>query len=340
VEMLKKLEEEIIKGGTLREDEALWIASLSAQHIFDLMEAASRIRKHFRGDYVDLCAIINAKSGACPEDCSYCAQSSKSSAGIAVIPLLGEKVILEKAKEAQQGGARRFCIVTSGRRVTGRELERIANAVSKIRALGLLPCATLGLLSEGEIRLLKASGLDRYHHNVETSERFFSSICTSHTYRDKMRTIGAAKAAGVSLCSGGIFGLGEDWKDRVDMAFALQDIGPDSVPVNFLTPIKGTLLGNQKMLPPLEALKIIVLLRFVLPDKEIRVCGGRVQTLGDSHPFIFAAGADGLLTGNYLTTTGRSFKDDLELIRRQGLKRERDFQAGRGKGAEYQDEGV
>jgi biotin synthase len=332
MEMLKKLEEKIIKGGTLRKDEARWIVSLSAQHIFDLMDAASRIRKHFRGDYVDLCAIINAKSGACPEDCSYCAQSSKSSAGIAVFPLLGEKAIFEKAEEARQGGARRFCIVTSGRKVSGRELERVADAVSKIRALGLLPCATLGLLSEREIQLLKASGLERYHHNIETSERFFSSICSSHTYRDKIRTIDAAKAAGISLCSGGIFGLGEEWEDRIDMAFALREIGPDSVPVNFLTPIKGTPLGSREMLPPLEALKIIALLRFVLPDREIRVCGGRMQTLGDFHPFIFVAGADGLLSGNYLTTTGRSFEDDLELIRRQALRTEKKFWVRREKG--------
>jgi biotin synthase len=327
--MLKKLEERIMKGGTLRRDEALSIVSLSGQHIVDLLDAASRIRKHFRGDYIDLCAIINAKSGACPEDCSYCAQSSKSSVAIAVFPLLEEEALIEKAGEAQQGGAKRFCIVTSGRKVSERELEKIADAVSKISALGLLPCATLGLLSEREIRFLKASGLERYHHNIETSERFFSSICSSHTYRDKMKTIDAAKAAGVSLCSGGIFGLGEEWEDRVDMAFALKEIGPDSVPVNFLTPIKGTLLGLREKLPALEALKIIALLRFVLPDKEIRVCGGRMQTLGDFHPFIFLAGADGLLTGNYLTTTGRSFEDDLELIRQQGLKAEKEFQVRR-----------
>jgi biotin synthase len=328
--MLDKLEKEIIKGRALRKDEALYIASLSGQHIFDLMDAASRIRKRFRGDYVDLCAIVNAKSGACSEDCSYCAQSSKSSADIAVFPLLEEKAILGKATEARQGGAKRFCIVTSGRKASVRELERIADAVSKVRALGLLPCATLGLLCEREVRFLKAAGLERYHHNIETSERFFPAICSSHTYRDKMRTIDAVRTAGISLCSGGIFGLGEDWEDRVDMAFALREIDPDSVPVNFLTPIKGTPLGSREKLAPLDALKVIALLRFVLPDKEIRVCGGRIQTLGDFHSFIFPAGADGVLTGNYLTTTGRSFEDDLELIRGHGLKTEKDFQAGRG----------
>ncbi len=318
--MLSELEDKIIKGGSLRRDEALHLASMSKRRIMDLLCAASRIRSYFRGDCVDLCAIMNAKSGACPEDCAYCAQSSKSSADVAVFPLLGRRAIIEKAMEAKEGGAKRFCIVTSGRKVSGGEIERIADAVFEIRTLGLLPCATLGLLSEGEIRLLKASGLERYHHNIETSERFFPAICSSHTYRDKLGTIEAAKTAGISLCSGGIFGLGEEWEDRVDMAFALREIDPDSVPVNFLTPIRGTRLGSRTTMEPFEALKIIALFRFILPGKEIRVCGGRMRTLGDFHSFIFFAGADGMLTGNYLTTTGRSFEDDLELIRLHGLK--------------------
>lgn len=318
--MLKGLEEKIAAGFPLLRDEAMRLASLSGHEIFEFMAAASRIRYRFRGDRIDLCAIINAKSGACPEDCAYCAQSSGSSSSIAVFPLLDKEAILEKAAEAKNGGARRFCVVTSGRKVSQIELEQIGDTVSALRLLGLLPCATLGLLSEEEIRYLKEAGLERFHHNLETSERFFPSICGTHTYRDKIRTIEAAKAAGVSLCSGGIFGLGEEWSDRVDMALALREIGPDSVPINFLTPISGTRLGFRKALDPLEALKIISLFRFMLPDMEIRVCGGRMQTLGDLHAFIFMAGADGLLTGNYLTTTGRSFEDDLRLIRQCGLK--------------------
>ncbi len=328
--MLTELEKKVTGGGVLTKDEALYLASLSGQQIPDFLGAACRIRDLFRGDYVDLCAIINAKSGACPEDCAYCAQSAKSSADIAIFPLAEKSRIIEKAHEAKLGGAKRFCIVTSGRKVSGRELERIADAVSEIRAFGLLPCATLGLLSETEIMLLKSAGLERFHHNLETSERFFSSICSTHTYQDKIRTIEAVKAAGISLCSGGIFGLGEEWHDRVEMAFALRDIRPDSVPVNFLTPIEGTPLGGRAMLEPLEALKVIGIFRFILPDKEIRVCGGRMQTLRDLHPFIFLAGADGLLTGNYLTTTGRSYEDDVELIRLLGLKTERTGQVQRG----------
>jgi biotin synthase len=318
--MLKSIEKRVLNGGKISREEALFVASLSGQDIFDLFAAANRIREHFRQNTVDLCAIINAKSGACPEDCSYCAQSAKSTAEIKSFPLVEKETILEKAKEAKEGGAKRFCIVTSGKKASRSDLEKIAAMVAAVRESGLLPCATLGLLSGEELRRLKEAGLERYHNNLETSERFFPEICTTHTYQDKLETIREVKSTGLSLCSGGIFGLGETWEDRIDMAFALRELGPDSVPVNFLTPVKGTRLGLNRMLDPLDALKIISLYRFILPDKEIRVCGGRLQTLGELHSFIFLAGADGLLTGNYLTTLGRNFEDDLKLIKQYGLK--------------------
>lgn len=318
--MLGKLEQKIVSGKRITRDEALEVASISGRGIFDLFSSANRIRHHFRGDYVDVCSIINAKSGACPEDCAYCAQSSESSAEIKKFPLMEKGLVLEKAREAKVGGAKRFCIVTSGRKVSEKDLSRIAGMVSGVRALGLLPCATLGLLSREEILHLKEAGLERFHHNLETSERYFAEICTTHTYADKMKTIEGVMSTGLSLCAGGIFGLGEGWEDRVDMAIALREIGPDSVPINFLMPIEGTKLGSQKLLEPMEALKIISLYRLILPDKEIRICGGRMQTLGEFNTFIFLAGADGLLAGNYLTTPGRSFEVDLELIERYGLK--------------------
>jgi biotin synthase len=317
--MLRNFEEKIFAGKSVSRDEALVIPAFSGQDIFDLFSSANRIRRHFRRDSVDLCSIINAKSGACQEDCSYCAQSSISSADIKTFPLIEKERIIEKAFEAKKGGAKRFCIVTSGRKVQGKELQRIAATVTEVRLAGLLPCATLGLMSRDELQFLKDSGLERFHHNVETSESFFPKICSTHTYQDKMKTIGAVKSVGLSLCSGGIFGLGETWQDRVDMAFELREIGAESVPVNFLTPIKGTRLGARKPLDPLEALKVISLLRFVMPDREIRVCGGRMQTLGELNPFLFFAGADGLLIGNYLTTPGRRYEDDLRLIHQLGL---------------------
>ena len=318
--MLKSIEKKVLGGGKISREEALFIASLSGQDILDLFASASRIREHFRGNTVDLCAIINAKSGACSEDCAYCAQSAKSTAEIKTFPLVDKERVLGKAREAKEGGAKRFCIVTSGKKTSVTDLEKIAEVVSAVRKLGLLPCATLGLLSGEDLLQLKEAGLERYHNNLETSERFFPAICTTHTYQDKLKTIREVKSTGLSLCSGGIFGLGETWDDRVAMAFALREIDPDSVPVNFLTPVKGTRLGFNKILDPFDALKIISLYRFILPDKEIRVCGGRLQTLGELHAFIFPAGADGLLTGNYLTTLGRNFEDDLKLINQYGLR--------------------
>ena len=318
--MIKDLEQKVLSGGEVTRDEALGLSLVDGAEMMDLLCAANTIRSRFRGRYIDLCAIVNARSGGCLEDCAYCAQSSASFADVAHFQLLEEETILEKAREARDGGARRFCIVTSGRKVSGRDLKRIAATVTKVRSMGLLPCATLGLLSADELALLRDAGLERYHHNLETSERFFPEICTTHTYGDKMKTVGAVKSTGLSLCSGGIFGLGEDWEDRIDMALALRRIGPDSVPINFLMPLRGTRLESMEPLEPTDALKIISIYRFMLHDREIRVCGGRMQTLGDFHSFIFIAGADGLLTGNYLTTTGRDFKDDLKLIERHGLR--------------------
>lgn len=317
--MLKKLEEAVLNGNSISKKDALYIAEISGSDLFDLFASANRIRNHFRGNNVDLCSIVNAKSGACPEDCSFCAQSYRSKAEIEVYPLINKEIVIERATEAKQSGTKRFCIVTGGRRVSDRDLLEIAGMISEIRGIGLLPCATLGLLREKELAMLKSSGLERYHHNLETSERFFPEICRTHSYADKLKTIKAVKSIGLSLCSGGIFGMGETWHDRIDMSFLLKELDVDSVPINFLIPIKGTALGYRDFLHPFEALKIISLYRFLLPQKEIRVCGGRIQILGELNSMVFLAGADSLLTGNYLTTLGRSPEDDLRLIKAYGL---------------------
>jgi biotin synthase len=316
---LKKIEDSALSQKRLSAADAAFLASISGQNLFDLFSAANRIRGHYQGNSIDLCSIVNAKSGKCPEDCSYCAQSTKSRAQITAHPLLDKKQVFAKAAEAKKGGAKRFCIVTSGRRVSGKELLKIAEMVSGVKKLGLLPCATLGLLTKDDLTILKRAGLNRYHNNLETSERFFPNICTTHSYDEKKETIRSAREAGLSICSGGIFGLGETWQDRIDMAFALRDLEPDSVPINFLAPIKGTTFARNKPLEPLEALKIISLYRFILPDKQIRVCGGRLQTLAELNSFIFFAGASGLLIGNYLTTLGRGYEEDRRLIRNLGF---------------------
>ncbi len=318
--MLDGLRRTVLAGSALSTKEAIYLSSLEGAELFRFFSVAGEIREKFRGKKVDLCAIINAKSGACSEDCSYCAQSSKSLADVPVYPLMGERQVLEKVREAKEAGVKRFCIVTGGRKVGKKELHEISSMIAGVRKIGLLPCATLGLLDKDELSFLRDSGLERYHHNLETSEKFFPSICSTHTYADKVRTIHAAQSAGLSVCSGGIFGLGESWQDRIEMASALRELSVDSIPLNFLIAIKGTPMEGAGPLNPLDALKIIGLYRFILPDKEVRVCGGRRQVLGEFNSMVFMAGADSLLTGNYLTATGTTYEDDLKLIEQYGLE--------------------
>jgi len=288
--------------------------------VFDLFALTNKVREKFRGNRADLCSIVNAKSGACPEDCSFCAQSAYSKTDADVYQLLNKEEIIKAALSAKKYGVKRFCIVTSGKQPSNKELHEICNFISELRTLGLLPCATLGMLDADQLKKLKDAGLNRYHHNLETSENFFSEICTTHTFQDKIKTIEAARSLDLSVCSGGIFGLGESWEDRIEMAFALKKIGVNSVPLNFFTPVTGTPLEKREVLDPLEALKIIAIYRLILPECEIRVCGGRPGTLRDLNSLIFTAGADGLLLGNYLTTQGRNPEDDLQMIQDMGLE--------------------
>jgi biotin synthase len=299
---------------------AFRLSSLKGNSVYELLKLSNRARVDNKGNRIDLCSIVNAKSGGCSEDCHFCAQSSHSKTKADAYPLFTKKKLLEAAVAAKRHGVKRFCIVTSGKRPSEKELNDICSFVFELRGLGLLPCATLGLLDITDLRKLKTAGLHRYHHNLETSEEYFSEICSTHTYWDKIRTIQAAKSLGLSVCSGGIFGLGETWEDRIEMAYAIKELGVDSVPINFLTPVSGTPFGNNKMLTPSEALKIIAIYRLILPDRGIRICGGREKTLKEHNSLIFSAGADGLLLGNYLTSSGRNPDDDLRMISDLGLE--------------------
>jgi biotin synthase len=292
-------------------------SGLETHILFDL---ANKFRQKFRGNSIDLCSIVNAKSGACSEDCAFCAQSAHSNTHAKVYPLVDKEEIKRVAESAREKGVKRFCVVTSGKKPSDDELNQICSFISVIRETGLMPCATLGFLAVEQLKRLKDAGLHRYHHNLETSEFFFSEICSTHTYKDKIRTIESAVSLGLSVCSGGIFGLGESWEDRIDMAFALKDIGVDSIPINLFTPIAGTALGDRELLNPMEALKIIAIYRLILPECEIRVCGGRPAALKEKNSQIFFAGADGILLGNYLTTSGRDPDDDLKMIKEMGFE--------------------
>ena len=288
---------------------------------WEFIREAGRIREKNFGALVDACSIINARSGNCPEDCAFCAQSAHHGTQVNTYPLLAADAVTEAANRAFEKGVRRFCIVTSGRGINSdKELSSIARMIERVRETGFFPCATLGTLSLPQLRTLKEAGLNRYHHNLETSKNFFPRICGTHTFDERVETLLAAKDAGLSTCSGGIFGLGEDLNDRAEMASELARLGIDSVPVNFLMPIAGTPLENADFMTPFEALKSIALLRHILPEKEIRVCGGRLTSLRELHPMIFMAGANGLLMGDYLTTNGRDFADDLRMIEDLGMR--------------------
>ena len=282
---------------------------------YEVLCTANTLRRIYKGDVVELCAIVNAKSGACSGDCKFCAQSAKHKTGVKVYPLLEVKDIIPLAKKAKEDKVKRFSLVTSGIKLSKKEVLKLGEIIEKLISVGISLCASVGLISKEEIKYLKDCGLTRLHCNLETSEEFFPKICTTHSFYDKVKTLESAKEVGLSVCSGGIFGIGETWEDRLSLALTLKKLDVDSVPVNFLIPIKGTPLESTKMLEPFEALRIIAFLRLILPEKDIRIAGGRKQVLKDFSSWIFIAGANALMTGNYLTTKGVSFEEDLNFIK-------------------------
>ncbi|MBD3270925.1 MAG: biotin synthase BioB [Elusimicrobia bacterium] len=287
----------------------------------DLMHEANRVREHAFGNTIKFCSIINARSGRCSEDCRFCAQSSHYGAQVAEFPLVSLDDMVSRGKQAYGQGARGFSIVTSGRSVeTDEDFNRIAEAISRLGTNNRYTCASLGMISEEKARHLKEKGLTKFHHNLETSPSFFSSICSTHTIDEKKETISNAKKAGLQVCSGGIFGLGETWEQRIEMAFALKELGVDSIPINFINPIPGTPFETNPLLNPRDALRIIAVFRFIFPEKDIIVCGGREQTLRDLQALMYYAGANGTMLGNYLTTAGRKPEEDLQMAQDLGLE--------------------
>ena len=354
-DIITELTNNILAGKDINYQQALELMDLPRESIYALLEAANRIRCYYKGNKLDLCSIINAKSGNCSEDCIFCAQSAHHKAESQTFPLVNIEKIIKAAQEAKHSGADRFGIVISGRCAdTDKEIEKIAEAVKLIIAdtgIGkaglspdgavfdgessiskenednkkngdiaqncrehISPCASLGILNSQQADLLKKAGLKRYHHNLETSEDFFPSICTTHSWGERVETVKLLKEKGFEVCSGGIFGLGEPPQERLKLAFTLKELDVDAVPLNFLYPVPGTPAENIPPLKPLEILKIIALYRFILPDKDIKICGGRETNLRDLQSLIFMAGANGMLMGGYLTTTGRSVEQDLQML--------------------------
>lgn len=286
--------------------------------IYDLLYIANRIRQGYCGDRIKFCSIVNAKSGRCSEDCKFCAQSIHYKTGAPEYPLKSPEEILIAAKEAQRNGSNRFCIVTSGRQVSDWDsIYRIIRLLKKETNLKVE--ASLGCIDLKHAKQLKEAGLTRYNHNLETSPRFFPNICTTHSFNDRLNTARIIKEVGLELCCGGIFGMGETWEDRIELAIILKELDPNSIPLNFLRPIPGTPLGNITPISPLEILRIIAIYRIILPDKDIFICGGREYNLRSLQSWMFYAGANATMLGNYLTTTGNPPQEDLKMVEDLGL---------------------
>lgn len=298
------------------------LKTASWSKILDYFKMASAAREEKCGDKIKTCSIINARCGNCTQNCAFCAQSSRSQAPIKPYPLVSAEKIFESAAHASALGVHRFGIVTSGTRIEpGKELDEICHAVSMIKEkLPILPCASLGIVSEKVLLSLKQAGLDRYHHNLEASASFFPKVCTTRAYHTQTDTVKAAKNAGLSVCSGGIFGIGESPEQRIELLETLRTLEVDSIPINFLTPIPGTPLENGCGITPIDCLKIIAAARLMMPGTGIRVCGGRERNLRDLQSMIFSAGADSFMTGGYLVTPGRSAEVDFQMIRDAGMK--------------------
>ena len=285
----------------------------------ELQKGAGAIQKKFFGNHIDLCTIINGKSGRCGENCKYCAQAACHKTGVEVHDFLPAEEILNIALNYEKAGVNRFSIVTSGRALSGADFDKAVEAYRLLRdKLKIEMCASHGILNAEQLRKLREVGVTGYHHNIETSKNFFAQICTSHTYEDRINTIKLAQAAGLRVCSGGIIGMGESWQDRFDMAFALAELNIKSVPINILNAVKGTALENLKPLGAEEILRTVAIFRFILPDSNIRLAAGR-KYLPDKGASAFLYGASASITGDMLTTTGTTIKGDFEILKRLGL---------------------
>ncbi len=316
---INELQEKAIGSG-ISEDDAFTLYMAGNQYPCYLFASASAIRERFKGKTIGLCGIINAKSGKCSEDCKFCAQSSHYETQAPVYPLFSADRMIKEAETLAGNGVKRFGIVTSGKKIKGdREWREILAAVEGIGTRGIQVCASLGIIDRERMTQLKNAGLYRYHHNLETSRSFFSNICTTHEYEEDVDTVRTAKDAGLTVCSGGLIGLGETIKHRIEMAFTLKELEVDSVPVNILNPIPGTPLAGIDPLSPTEILITIAVFRFILPSKDIKLCGGKEKNLRQLLPLSILAGCNSLMTGNYLTTTGRNAELDLEMIQDLGL---------------------
>lgn len=314
---VKEAAEKVLSGKQITKEEALHLYS---QPLEELCTSANEIRRRFCADKFDICTIINGKSGNCSEDCKFCSQSAHNHTCTSQYPLLSTNEIVKDAKINHNQGILRYSIVTSGKRLTDSEVDKMCEAIRQIcNEVGISVCISFGLLNESQYCRLKKAGVTRVHNNLETSKRFFSQVCTTHTYQDKIEAIKAAQSAELTVCSGGIMGLGELPEDRIDMATTLRDLGIKSVPVNMLNPIDGTPFEKNLKLTSEDMQRIVAVYRFILPSASIRLAGGR-GLLKDKGEACFISGANATISGDMLTTSGITVKTDMTLLKKLGYK--------------------
>jgi len=310
----------VLDGGALSPDQGLAVLRADDAEVLELLAAAYRVRRRWQGNRVHLNYLINAKSGRCGEDCAYCSQSGVSTADIPVYDLVVAEKLLEGARLAAERGARTYCTAISGLSPGRRDLDVICEVVPRIKAAyALKVCLSPGLLDEQQADRLRAAGVDRINHNLNTSERFYPRICTTHRYEERLGTLRAVRAAGMEICSGGIVGMGEDDADVVELALRLGELDVQAVPVNFLQPIRGTPLAGVRRLNPRYCLKVLVLFRLANPRAELRIAAGREMHLGSLQAMGLYA-ADSIFAGDYLTTPGQSPDDDYRMIEQMGFE--------------------
>ena len=314
---LERLTDKVLNGEQITKEEAM---NLYEQPLEELCESADQIRRKFCAEQFDICTIINGKSGRCSENCKFCAQSAHNHTGADEYPLLPDEEIIAQARMNHEQGVLRYSIVTSGKRLSDAEVERMCGTVRKIRDdVGIAVCVSFGLLNEAQFRKLKEAGVSRVHNNLESSRRNFPNVCTTHTFDDKIAAIRAAQAAGLTVCSGGIMGLGETAEDRIDMALTLRKLGIKSIPVNMLNPIPGTPFENNPKLTGDDMRRIVAVYRFILPDASIRLAGGR-GLLADKGKSCFTSGANAAISGDMLTTAGITTKTDMAMLDELGYE--------------------
>lgn len=320
----------VLRGGAMTEDEGRWMIRLGSGYLSWLMAGADRLRRHFRGEEIEVCAISNVRSGNCSENCSFCAQSGHHHTAAPAYDYIPAEQLAEQAERARSWGASDFGVVSKGWGVRSdkerRQLARYFDTMRERSDIGR--CASLGVLDKETASELKAMGMENYHHNLETAESYFDQVCTTHTYQENIDTIRNATDAGLRVCSGGILGMGESLDQRIELAATLRDLDVESVPLNFLSPQEGTPFGHREPMEPLEILQNIAVFRYMLPRAEIRIAGGR-QFLRDLQSMIFMAGASGVMIGDYLTTRGRRVEDDLQMLRDLNLSAREDTQQRR-----------